>query len=126
IRDFHVTGVQTCALPIWRVLRALLAARMGFVRATELAASIGQAFAFLFVLLGFFVNPMLIFIGLFVYMGAASEASSAQLRDFADAMPVAAVMLTDVRVLHRETPLADAVRSEERRVGKECRASRAA
>ncbi|MFS8581247.1 MAG: site-2 protease family protein [Limnochordales bacterium] len=92
-----------------RVLRALLAARMGFVRATELAASIGQAFAFLFVLLGFFVNPMLIFIGLFVYMGAASEASSAQLRDFADAMPVAAVMLTDVRVLHRETPLADAV-----------------
>ncbi len=92
-----------------RILRSLLAARMGFVRATEVAASIGQGFAFLFVLLGFFVNPMLIFIGLFVYMGAASEASSAQLRDFAHAMPVAAVMLTDVRVLHRETPLADAV-----------------
>src|SRR5690606_39451246 len=23
IRDFHVTGVQTCALPIWRIARCL-------------------------------------------------------------------------------------------------------
>lgn len=92
-----------------RILRALLASRLGFVRATEIAASVGQGFAFLFVFLGFFTNPMLIFIGLFVYMGAAGEASSAQLRDFAEGVPVAAVMLTDVRLLHRETPLADAV-----------------
>lgn len=92
-----------------RVLRALLSSRLGFVRATEVAAAVGQAFAFLFVLLGVFINPMLIFIGLFVYMGAASEASSAQLRNFADAMPVAEVMLTDVRALYRETSLADAV-----------------
>lgn len=92
-----------------RILRALLATRLGFTRATEIAASIGQAFAFIFVLVGFFTNPFLIFIGLFVYMGAAGEASSAQLRDFAESVPVAAVMLTDVRALHRETPLADAV-----------------
>lgn len=92
-----------------RILRALLASRLGFVKATEIAASIGQAFAFLFVLLGFFVNPMLIFIGLFVYMGAAGEASSAQLKAFADTTPVAAVMMTDVRALYRETPLAEAV-----------------
>lgn len=92
-----------------RILRALLATRLGFARATEIAASIGQAFAFLFVFIGFFTNPLLIFIGLFVYMGAAGEASSAKLRDFAESVPVAAVMLTDVRALHRETPLADAV-----------------
>ena len=92
-----------------RILRALLATRLGFTRATEIAASIGQAFAFVFILVGFFTNPLLIFIGLFVYMGAAGEASSAQLRDFAESVPVAAIMLTDVRALHRETPLADAV-----------------
>lgn len=94
-----------------RILRSLLAARIGFARATNIAASVGQAFAFLFVLVGFFWNPMLIFIGLFVYMGAAGEASSAQLRDFAASVPVESVMLTDVRALHRQTPLADAVES---------------
>lgn len=92
-----------------RILRALLASRLGFARATNIAASIGQAFAFLFVLLGFFFNPMLIFIGLFVYMGAAGEASSAQLRDFARSFPVSAVMLTDVRALYEDTRLGDAV-----------------
>lgn len=92
-----------------RILRALLASRLGFARATNIAASVGQAFAFFFVLLGFFSNPMLIFIGMFVYMGAAGEASSAQLRDFAESVPVASVMLTDVRALYEDTPLGDAV-----------------
>lgn len=92
-----------------RVLRALLATRLGYVRATNVAASVGQAFAFLFVLLGFFFNPMLIFIGMFVYMGAAQEASSTQLRDFAEAVPVDSVMLTDVRALYEDTSLGDAV-----------------
>lgn len=92
-----------------RILRALLATRLGFVRATNVAAQVGQAFAFLFVLLGFFTNPMLIFIGMFVYMGASQEASSAQLRDFAESVPVASVMLTDVRALYEDTPLGDAV-----------------
>lgn len=92
-----------------RILRSLLATRMGFARATNVAASIGQVFAFLFVFIGFFSNPMLIFIGLFVYMGAAGEASSAQLREFAQSVPVASMMLTDVRALYEETPLGDAV-----------------
>lgn len=92
-----------------RILRSLLASRLGFARATNIAASVGQVFAFIFVLIGFFSNPMLIFIGLFVYMGAAGEASSAQLRDFAESVPVASVMLTDVRALYEDTPLGDAV-----------------
>lgn len=118
-----------------RILRSLLATRLGFVRATNVAASVGQGFAFLFVLLGFFSNPMLIFIGLFVYMGAAGEASSAQLRDFVQAVPVASVMLTDVRALYEDTRLGDAVEAllrgtqrefpvvdrEERVVGMLCR-----
>src|SRR5258705_13605345 len=48
-----------------RVLRALLATRLGFVRATEVAAFIGQGFAFALGFAGLFGNPILIFIGIF-------------------------------------------------------------
>src|SRR4030081_826483 len=43
-----------------RVLRALLATRLGFVRATEVAAMIGQGVAFVLGFVGLFYNPMLI------------------------------------------------------------------
>ena len=57
-----------------RVLRALLAIRLGHVRATEIAASIGQDVAFGLGFLGLFGNPLLIFIAIFVYLAASSEA----------------------------------------------------
>lgn len=49
-----------------RVLRAALASRLGYVRATEIAASIGQVVAFALGFLGLFGNPLLIFIAIFV------------------------------------------------------------
>jgi Zn-dependent protease len=64
-----------------RVLRALLALRMDRVRATAVAARIGQGIALLLVFLGFFYNPMLILIGLFVWFGAAEESSMVQDHD---------------------------------------------
>ncbi len=64
-----------------RVLRALLASRLGYARGTRIAAGVGQAVAFALGLAGLFGNPLLIFIALFVYMGAAAEASAAQMRD---------------------------------------------
>ena len=61
-----------------RVLRAALASRLGYTRATEIAASIGQFVAFGLGFLGLFGNPLLIFIAIFVYLAAASEAQSWQ------------------------------------------------
>ena len=54
-----------------RVLRALLATRLGYVRATEVAASIGQFVAFALGFIGLMYNPILIFIAIFVYLAAS-------------------------------------------------------
>jgi Zn-dependent protease/CBS domain-containing protein len=77
-----------------RVLRALLAVRLGHVRATEIAASIGQFAAFALGFLGLFYNPMLIFIAIFVYLAAASEAHMVSLRAMSRDVPVTAAMVT--------------------------------
>ena len=56
-----------------RVLRALLSYKLERHLATKIAARIGQLLAIGFVFLGFFSNPFLIFIGIFVFMGAQIE-----------------------------------------------------
>ncbi len=73
-----------------RVLRALLARRMGHLRATELAASIGKAMAIVFGVAGLFLNPMLIFIAFFVWFGAGQEAQLARRQPWFGREPVPA------------------------------------
>jgi Zn-dependent protease len=57
-----------------RVLRAFLSQRIGHFRATEIATGIGKGVALLLGAFGLFVNPMLVLIAVFVWMGAAQEA----------------------------------------------------
>ncbi len=57
-----------------RVLRSSLAFRMDKLKATNIATRVGQVLAIVFVFLGFFGNFWLVFIGLFIFMGASSEA----------------------------------------------------
>lgn len=92
-----------------RVLRALLATRMEYARATHLAAVIGQSMAFLFGFAGLFVNPMLILIGLFVWIGAAQEASMVQMKYSLSGIPVSRAMVTDFRTLAPADTLATAI-----------------
>jgi Zn-dependent protease/predicted transcriptional regulator len=92
-----------------RVLRAVLAMRMDYVRATNVAASIGQGMAWVFGFIGLFTNPFLMFIALFVWIGAAQEASQAQMKSALAGLPVSRVMMTDFRVLEPGDTLARAV-----------------
>src|SRR5215469_5553340 len=82
-----------------RVLRALLATFFGYVRATEIAASIGQFVAFLLGFIGLFGNPLLIFVAVFVYLAAASEAHLVAIRAISQGVPVTAAMMTEFATL---------------------------
>ncbi len=93
-----------------RVLRAVLAHRLGYARGTQIAASVGQAFAFGLGLLGLFGNPLLIFIALFVYLGAASEAHAVQMRQVTRSMLASDAMISRFESLTPGSRVEDAVR----------------
>jgi len=92
-----------------RVLRAVLASRMGHVRATEIAATIGQFVAFVLGFIGLFYNPLLIFIAIFVYLAAASEAQLVAVRAMSRGVPVGAAMMTQFATLSPEATINEAI-----------------
>jgi Zn-dependent protease/CBS domain-containing protein len=92
-----------------RVLRALLATRMSYARATQIAATVGQGFAFVFGFIGLIWNPFLIFIALFVYIGASQEAALAQMKDVSRRFPVSSAMVREFRTLPENATLEEAV-----------------
>jgi len=92
-----------------RVLRALLASRLEYTRATHIAAVIGQGMAILFGFLGLFISPFLLFIALFVWMGAAQESGLVQVRSAFSGIPVARAMITNFETLCGHHTLGHAV-----------------
>jgi Zn-dependent protease len=76
-----------------RVLRGLLATRMGKTRATRVAATLGKIMAVVFGLVGLVsFNVILVLIAAFVYMGASGEQSRLELRHVLEGLPVAQLM----------------------------------
>jgi len=93
-----------------RVLRAILATAMPFVKATRVAAGVGQVLAIVFALVGIWIGqPFLLFIALFVFLGAQAEAEAAEARSSLSGLRVRDAMLTRFRTLHEDDPLQMAV-----------------
>jgi Zn-dependent protease/CBS domain-containing protein len=92
-----------------RLLRSLLAMRLEYLRATQIAANIGQGMALLFGFIGLLNNPFLVFIAFFVWIGAAQEASMVQMKTALGGIPVEKAMLTDFRSLSQHDSLHQAV-----------------
>lgn len=94
-----------------RILRAALAATLGYVRATEIAAAIGQFVAFALGFIGLLYNPILIFIAIFVYLAASSEAHMVALRAVSRGVPVSHAMMTQFATLKPDAHVDEAVQT---------------
>jgi len=88
-----------------RILRSLLMLFKPEEQATRIAASSGQALAVMLGLLGLlYSNFMLVFVAMFIFIGAAHEGSVLRGRLMTAGVPVRAAMITDFRTLsHGET-----------------------
>ena len=92
-----------------RVLRALLAFRLGRRRATEIAARIGQGLAFLFGFWGLMSgNVLLVFIAIFIYLAATSEAGDVGMREAARRVKVDRAMVRVFETLATNATVDDA------------------
>ncbi len=93
-----------------RVLRALLAKRMEYARATRIAAVVGQGLAFVLGFLGLFTNPFLVFIAFFVWIGAAQEATMAETKSILGSVSAKNAMILEFRTLSPRDELSQAVK----------------
>lgn len=93
-----------------RVLRAFLAMRMDYGKATAIAATIGQSLAFAGGLYGLLHGlPMLVLVAVFIYFGAQNEAAFAQMKSASANLRVQSAMVTQFRALALDATLNDAI-----------------
>ena len=93
-----------------RVLRALLGYRLGHRRATEIAAQVGQVLAFGLGFLGLLNGaPLLVFVALFVWLGAGAESQAVRMREMSRGLIAADAMMTRFETLPVTAPLSQAV-----------------
>jgi Zn-dependent protease/CBS domain-containing protein len=91
-----------------RVLRAWLATRMPYVRATSLAASIGKMFAALMFLFGLFGGGILMLVvAAFVYLGASEEERATAVNICLEGIKVRDIMSSEVTTVPPEMNLKD-------------------
>jgi Zn-dependent protease/CBS domain-containing protein len=82
-----------------RVLRGLLATRLGPVRATDISSAIGQFFALAFFLIGLLGgNYLLALVGVFIFFGAGGEQQMVRQRELTRGLLVSDVMGTRPRL----------------------------
>ena len=93
-----------------RVLRAVLAIKLNYAKATQIAALIGQTIAFcggIWALLN--TQPVLVLIAFFIFIGAGQEAASVQMESVTHGLPVTAAMITRFQTLSPQDSLQAAV-----------------
>ena len=89
-----------------RVLRALLAQKLGYQKATRIAVNLGHLFALVFAYLGIVgFNIILVVIAVFIYMAASNEGLQVDLRETLKRFKVRDILSADFFTLNQDTPL---------------------
>jgi len=89
-----------------RLLRAFLATKMDFRKATKIAVYIGHIFAILFGYIGFmYRHPFLVLIAVFIYMAASAEESHVNLRETLKGYKVRDILNPQFLTLDKSTPI---------------------
>ncbi|MFA5142768.1 MAG: site-2 protease family protein [Candidatus Omnitrophota bacterium] len=90
-----------------RVLRALLAARLGYQKATRIAVNFGHAFAVIFAYFGIVrFNIILIIIALFIYTAASGEGAQVDVKETLKKFRVRDILPPDFITVTSSTTLA--------------------
>jgi len=86
------------ALPMdgGRVFRSLLSFKMGYSRATSVSTELAKIIAIFMALAGLMINPWLIIIAFFVYIGASQEGEFSHLSNLLAGVSVRDLMTTEV------------------------------
>jgi len=92
-----------------RVLRALLGFSFNRAKATDIAAHLGQAVSFIFLILGLLFNPFLVIIAIFVFFGAYTENKMVQQDYQLRGHLIREALLTDITILQPADPLQKAI-----------------
>ncbi len=92
-----------------RVVRAALSMRVGHHQATKVAANIGQALAMGMGILGLLYNPFLMFIAVFIWVGAAAESGMEEVKHGLSHITAGNAMINDYQTLRVDDPLSRAI-----------------
>jgi Zn-dependent protease len=90
-----------------RIVRGIIASRIGFVRATQIAAEMGKMIAIFLGILGLFTNPWLILIALFIYIGANEEEKMVMIESILKRVKIGEIMSPDPITISPKTPVRD-------------------
>jgi len=88
-----------------RVLRAILASRMDYTKATRTAADIGRGFAILLGIAGIFLNPWLILTAIFIWSGAGAEANAVEMKADLEGFKVRDAMISQFFQVEANQPI---------------------
>ncbi|MFM2134902.1 MAG: hypothetical protein RL021_302 [Bacteroidota bacterium] len=92
-----------------RVMRGLLSFRLDRLTATRIAAFLGQVIAIIMVVAGLFSNPMLVFVGAFIFFGAQMESDYLIGRSLLKGVAVRDVLMYPMVSLPADAKLSDAM-----------------
>jgi len=91
-----------------RILRAFLADRMDYRKATEIAAGLGHTFAVIFGLIGIFYSRlMLVVIAVFIYMAASQEEAQVDVKMILNKFYVKDILRSDYFSVTPDMPLSE-------------------